>query len=208
MAKAPKPAPTRTSGRRATSAKPPASDYAPPPERPTEPLAKSITSLADLTPDPANARKHNPRNVGMIRDALGEVGAARSIVIDEAGVVLAGNATVEAAADAGMSKVQVVDADGETIIAVRRTGLTPEQKARLALYDNRTAELADWDADVLKRLQGEGVDLSKLWDEAGLLEVLKQVPDFQPVGEDEQGRLDQKAPVTCPECGHEFVPKG
>ena len=208
MAKAPRPAPTRTSGRRATNAQAPAPDIAAQPERPTEPLAKSITSLADLTPDPANARKHNPRNVGMIRDALGEVGAARSIVIDEAGVVLAGNATVEAAADAGMSRVQVVDADGETIIAVRRTGLTPEQKARLALYDNRTAELADWDADVLKRLQGEGVDLSKLWDEAGLLEVLKQVPDFAPVGEDEQGRLDQKAPVTCPECGHEFVPKG
>jgi len=32
-------------------------------------------------------------------------------------------------------------------------------------------------------------------------------PDFQPVGIDEQGRLDQKKPVTCPECGHEFTPK-
>ena len=30
-------------------------------------------------------------------------------------------------------------------------------------------------------------------------------PDFQPVGIDEQGRLDQKKPVTCPECGHEFT---
>jgi hypothetical protein len=34
-----------------------------------------------------------------------------------------------------------------------------------------------------------------------------QVPVFQPVSVDEQGRLDQKKPVTCPECGHEFVAK-
>ncbi len=33
-----------------------------------------------------------------------------------------------------------------------------------------------------------------------------QEPDFQPTGADEQGRLDRKNPVTCPECGHEFVP--
>jgi hypothetical protein len=30
--------------------------------------------------------------------------------------------------------------------------------------------------------------------------------DFQPSGADEQGRLDRKNPITCPNCGHEFVP--
>ena len=114
--------------------------------------AAVIETLADLTPDPRNARRHNPRNVGMLEKALGEVGAARSIVIDEHGVVLAGNATIEAAGRAGIERVQVVDADGETIIAVRRTGLTAKQKTRLALYDNRTAELADWDAEVIADL--------------------------------------------------------
>lgn len=29
--------------------------------------------------------------------------------------------------------------------------------------------------------------------------------DFEPSGMDDQGRLDQKNPVTCPACGHEFV---
>ena len=85
----------------------------------------------------------------MVADALREVGAARSIVIDENGVILAGNATIEAAAEAGIENLQIIDVDGETIVAVRRSGLTEEQKMRLALYDNRTAELADWDADVL-----------------------------------------------------------
>src|SRR3712207_7680692 len=38
---------------------------------------------------------HSDRNVELIVDSLHEVGAARSVVIDEGGVVLAGNATVE-----------------------------------------------------------------------------------------------------------------
>ena len=105
--------------------------------------------LGDLKSDPRNARRHTPRNVGLIEDALHEVGTGRSIVIDENNVVLAGNATIEAAASAGIERVQIVDTDGETLIAVRRTDLTAKQKQRLALLDNRTAELAEWDADVI-----------------------------------------------------------
>jgi hypothetical protein len=30
------------------------------------------------------------------------------------------------------------------------------------------------------------------------------VPDFQPVGIEEQGRLDEKQKHICPECGHAF----
>lgn len=123
---------------------------------------KQIKHIKDLKPDKRNARKHNPRNIGMIERSLGEVGAARSIVIDEDGKILAGNGTVEGAAQAGITKVQVVDADGETIVAVRRTGLTDEQKTKLALYDNRTAELAEWDADVLEEI-GEEIDLSGMF---------------------------------------------
>jgi hypothetical protein len=33
-----------------------------------------------------------------------------------------------------------------------------------------------------------------------------QDADFHAVSAEEQGRLDKKNPVTCPECGHEFVP--
>jgi len=116
---------------------------------------RPIRHLGDLTPDPANARRHTPRNVGTIVDALHEVGAARSIVIDEDGTILAGNATAEAAAEAGIERVQVVDADGATLIAVRRTGLTPAQKQRLALFDNRAAELAEWDAERLSAFLAE-----------------------------------------------------
>jgi hypothetical protein len=136
-----------------------------------------ITHIGDLTPDPANARKHNPRNVGMIEDALGEVGAARSIVIDEDGVILAGNATIEAAAQAGIERVQVVEADGETIVAVRRSGLTDEQKKRLALFDNRTAELAEWDTDQLLADIDAGFDFDGLFYEDEIDRLLGVLPD-------------------------------
>lgn len=137
---------------------------------------KQIETLADLTPDPRNARKHNPRNVGMLEKSLNEVGAARSIVIDENGVVLAGNATIEAAGRAGIERVQVVDADGETIVAVRRTGLTQTQKTRLALYDNRTAELADWDADLIANLMAnERAMLDGLFENNELLELIENI---------------------------------
>ena len=31
-----------------------------------------------------------------------------------------------------------------------------------------------------------------------------ETPMFEPVGSDEQGQLDQKKKIMCPECGHEF----
>ena len=120
---------------------------------------KSISHLRDLKHDPKNARKHNPRNIGMIEKSLNEVGAARSIVIDENGVVLAGNGLIDAAAQAGIEKVRVVEASGEEIIAVRRTGLTVKQKKRLALYDNRASELSEWDADVIADIAKSEKDL-------------------------------------------------
>ena len=36
--------------------------------------------------------------------------------------------------------------------------------------------------------------------------LVGEVPDFEPVPEDEQSRLDEKAKVQCPECGNEFTP--
>ncbi len=149
----------------------------------------TIQTIADLKPDPHNARKHNPRNLGMVINALHEVGAARSIVIDENGVILAGNGVVEAAADAGIERVQVVDADGETIIAVRRTGLTDKQKTRLALFDNRAAELAEWDAEAIAADLEAGVELGDLFDKGELDEIMA---DLEPEpGEAPEAQIDK-----------------
>ena len=162
-----------------------------------------VSHLGDLKTDPTNARAHNLRNVGMIEDALGAVGAARSIVIDEDNCVLAGNATIEAAGRVGIERVRVVEADGEEIIAVRRSGLTPEQKKLLAYYDNRTAELADWDAEQLLADVTAGLNLSELFREEELAEVLGDVSGIQ-FPEYDESVADDVEYLTCPKCGHRW----
>lgn len=136
---------------------------------------KPISHLRDLKHDPKNARRHNPRNIGMIEKSLNEVGAARSIVIDENGVVLAGNGLIDAAAQAGIEKVKVVEASGDEIIAVRRTGLSAKQKKRLAIYDNRSSELSEWDADVIADIAKSEKDLLEgMFEEKELREIVAQ----------------------------------
>ena len=146
------------------------------PRRP--PPAAALTRLADLVPDPSNRRRHTPRNLGMVADALREVGAARSIVIDEDDVILAGNGVTEAAPQAGITKLRVIEAEGDEIIAVRRRGLTPDQKRALALYDNRTAELAEWNFELLQADKDANLALQPFWtpeEEAALFAATEPV---------------------------------
>jgi hypothetical protein len=151
---------------------------------------KEINSIADLKPDKRNARKHNPRNIGMIESSLQELGAGRSILIDEDNNIIAGNGTIEAAASAGITKLQVVDTEGDTIIAVRRSNLTAKQKKRMAVADNRTAELADWDAEVLGELAGEEL-LAGLFSDDELAGLLQLDPD--PAGEPPDPKTELRA---------------
>ena len=163
--------------------------------------------LRDLTPAPENRRQHNPRNVGLIVDAMHAVGAARSIVIDENNVVLAGNATIDAAAEAGIERVRIVEADGDEVIAVRRAGLTAAQKRTLALADNRASELSTWNLDQLRADADAGLDLAAFFQPAELADLLgadAPVPRFEPV--DAEHRLDELQP-HCRTCTCRKEPK-
>jgi hypothetical protein len=125
------------------------------------------TTIGDLVHDRTNPRKHNPRNLKVIVDSLHDVGFARSIVIDENNEILAGNGVTEAAALAGIEKVVEVEADGNTIIAVRRRGLTDEQKQRLKYWDTEQL-LADMNA---------GLDLSTMFSDKELDALLQDIGD-------------------------------
>jgi hypothetical protein len=111
--------------------------------------------ISDYKSDPNNARRHNERNVGMIVEAIHEVGVGRSIVVTDDDVIRAGNGTTDAAIEAGITRVIEVETDGNTLVAVKRRNLSDEQKARLGIFDNRAAELATWDRDVIRKLADE-----------------------------------------------------
>jgi hypothetical protein len=66
--------------------------------------------IGELKPLQPNPRQRTERSAGMLVESLQRFGAARSIVIDEDNVVLAGNGTTDAAATAGIARVRVVEA--------------------------------------------------------------------------------------------------
>lgn len=100
-----------------------------------------LVPIADLTPDPANARKHDERNLKAIIDSLRAFGQQKPIVVDARGIVVAGNGTMEAAKRLGWDEIAIV-----------RTELDPTQATAFGIADNRTAELAEWDNEVLASL--------------------------------------------------------
>lgn len=62
--------------------------------------------------------------------------------------------------------------------------------------------LAGWDVEALQEWGLDGDTLYQWREDAGALGLmLETMPNFEPVGEDEQPRLDQKNPVICPHCG-------
>jgi hypothetical protein len=141
-----------------------------------------ITTLKALTPDPMNPREHTERNASMLDRSIEEVGLARSVVVDEAGRILAGNQTTEAAAARGIERVIVVEVSGNELVAVRRRNLTDEQKIRLALYDNRAGELAGWKPEVVREI-GTVTPLERFWTEKELEHVLKPLASGEAGGE-------------------------
>ena len=168
-----------------------------------------MASLKDLKHDQKNARKRTDRSASLIKESLERYGAARSIVIDEDNRILAGNGTIEGAKAADIKNLRVIETDGTEIIAVKRTGLSEEEKVGLALADNRTSDLSDWDADMLKQLSEEQ-DITPWFDLSDLAELGAVAPDFDAATENDQGELDALADkkeinCTCPACGHEFI---
>ena len=112
--------------------------------------------VADLHEDPANARRHSKRNLDAIAASLARFGQQKPIVIDGKNVVRAGNGTLAAAKALGWTHVDAV-----------RTGLSGVEATAFAIADNRTAELAEWDSDILAAaLRDPGIgDLSFTFDE-------------------------------------------
>ncbi len=130
-----------------------------------------MASINDLQNDHKNARKRTDRSSKLIKESLQKFGAARSIVIDENNRILAGNGTIAGAKAAGIKNLKVIETDGNEIIAVKRTGLSEDEKVGLALADNRTSDLSEWDINMLEELSQEH-DLNPWFDNDDLKELL------------------------------------
>ena len=94
--------------------------------------------LSQITPYPGNPRV-NQHAVDAVAASIRRFGFRQPIVVDEAGVIIAGHTRYLAALKLGLKKVPVHVA----------AGLSPEEVRAYRLADNKTGELAEWDYDLL-----------------------------------------------------------
>jgi DNA modification methylase len=151
--------------------------------------------IDSLSLDPANARKHDDRNIETIVGSLRRFGQQTPLVVDKSNVVRAGNARLEAAKRIGWDTIQIV-----------RTELTSSDAIAYAIADNRTSELAEWDDDILAaQLQGLLTEDEVLLDAAGFDEaeleaLLGELDDDGTTGEIIEDEVPEPPvdPVTKP----------
>lgn len=97
--------------------------------------AKSIDEIKPYENNP----RDNDDAVDAVANSIKEFGYQQPIVVDNEGVIIAGHTRYKAAQKLGLKHVPVVVADN----------LTPDQVKAYRLADNKTAELAGWNMDLL-----------------------------------------------------------
>ncbi len=129
-------------------------------------LAISYRAVSSLIPYARNARTHSPAQVALIAGSIREYGWTNPVLVDGASGIIAGHGRVLAAEALGMTKVPVIEL----------SHLSESQKRAYILADNKLAEQAGWDRDLLALevadLAGLGIDLATLGFGAGEIDDL------------------------------------
>ena len=113
--------------------------------------------LASIKPYERNPRR-NDGAVDAVAESIRQCSYVAPIIVDEHNVILAGYTRWKALQKLGHATAKVCVAEG----------LTEEQKRKYRVLDNKTAEIAEWDDDLL-RIELEGLDFEGF--DFGLLDL-------------------------------------
>lgn len=102
-------------------------------------LTIQYVAPAQLRPYPGNARTHSRQQLKLIADSIRRFGFANPMLVTGDFEVVAGHGRLEAAKSLGLAQVPVV----------ALSSLSEADKKALIIADNRIAELAGWDRDIL-----------------------------------------------------------
>lgn len=150
-----------------------------------------------LRPYDRNPRTHSPAQVKKIAASMAEFGFTNPVLVDKSDGIIAGHGRLEGAKLLGLETVPVVVLDY----------LTDAQRRAYIIADNRLAEDAGWDEDLLAEelgdLRAEGFDLELTGFEADELDdLLVDLDDgpaaTEPADEDDVPPVDQAPPVARP----------
>ena len=112
-----------------------------------------MVETSKLIPYVNNARTHNAEQINKLRSSLREFGFINPVIIDREYNIIAGHGRVMAAKEENIEEVPCVFADH----------LTPAQKKAYIIADNRMAQDAGWDEELLRveieALQAEAFDI-------------------------------------------------
>ena len=92
-----------------------------------------------LKPNPKNARTHSKKQILRIAASIRQFRFLNPVIVDDKNVVLAGHGRLEAARLEGWPEVPILRFDH----------LTEAQKRAYAIADNKIAEQAGWDREIL-----------------------------------------------------------
>ncbi len=101
-----------------------------------------------LRPNPKNARTGSRKQVRQVADSIAAFGFTNPVLIDDALVIQAGHARVEAAKLQGLDEVP----------CVKLSSMTEAQKRAYVIADNKLALNAGWDEDLLAEELGALLD--------------------------------------------------
>ena len=99
-------------------------------------------NINQLIPDNKNFNRGTEYGEHLMDESLRKFGLGRSILLDKNDRIIAGNKTTEKAADIGFENVIIVETDGNSLVAVKRTDIDLDSaKGReFALVDNATGK--------------------------------------------------------------------
>ena len=135
--------------------------------------------IDELLPYARNSRTHSDEQIAQIVASMKEFGWTIPVLADEGGMILAGHGRILAARVLGYAEVPVMIA----------RGWSDAQKRAYVIADNKLAENAGWDLDILKIEMADlgeiGFDLDLIgFSEAEVEDLLKE-PETEPDPSDE-----------------------
>jgi hypothetical protein len=129
------------------------------------------------------------RTLILLQGVLKRFGQRKPLVVTGANIVIAGNGTLEAAKKLGWSEI---------VVAYVPSDWTFEHARAYALVDNRTAELAEWDADKLAMQLIELDSVGWELDDVGFEKLEPPTNELK----------DKKSNwVDCDDCGRKVLEK-
>lgn len=126
----------------------------------------TTTTIDKLVPDDKNFNKGTEYGKQLLGKSFAQFGAGRSILLDKNNRIIAGNKATEEYGEQGGEKVIVVETDGTTLVAVKRTDIDLDSKRgrELALADNATQKAdLEWATEVVEAVSKEWEIDAKAW---------------------------------------------